>query len=60
MKNFGNLIKNELIKTGKTVYFKVFVVLILVASILFPTGFFISDKLSDKNDDISWEVEWYE
>lgn len=60
MKGLGNLVKNELIKTGKAVYFKVFVILILVASIVLPTGFFINDKIDEKRkDDISWEEDYY-
>lgn len=59
MKGLGNLIKNELIKTGKAVYFKIFVILILVASIGFPTVFFIIDKIDEKRNDISWETDYY-
>ncbi len=59
MKGLGNLIKNELIKTGKAVYFKIFVILILVASIGLPTAFFIIDKIDEKNNNISWEVDYY-
>ncbi len=60
MKGLGNLVKNELVKTGKAVYFKVFVILILVASIALPTGFFINDKIDEKrSDDISWEEDYY-
>lgn len=61
MKGLGNLVKNELIKTGKAVYFKVFVILILVASIALPTGYFINDKIEEKrkNDIAYWEDEYY-
>ena len=52
MKGLGNLVKNELIKTGKAVYFKVFVILILVVSIALPTGYFINDKLKRKEKTI--------
>ena len=48
MKGLGNLVKNELIKTGKAVYFKVFVILILIVSIALPTGYFINDKIEEK------------
>ena len=61
MKGLGNLVKNELIKTGKAVYFKVFVILILVVSIALPTGYFINDKIEEKrkNDTAYWEDEYY-
>lgn len=61
MKGLGNLVKNELIKTGKAVYFKVFVILILVASIALPTGFFINDKIDERrrNDTAYWEENYY-
>ena len=60
MKGLGNLVKNELIKTGKTVYFKVFVILILVASIALPTGFFINDKIYERRrSDTAYRVEDY-
>lgn len=61
MKGLGNLVKNELIKTGKAVYFKVFVILILIVSIALPTGYFINDKIEEKrkNDIAYWEDEYY-
>ncbi len=61
MKGLGNLVKNELIKTGKAVYFKVFVILILVVSIALPTGYFINDKIEEKrkNDTAYREDEYY-
>lgn len=58
MRGFGNLVKNELIKTGKTVYFRVFVALILVLSIVIPIGVFVNYKITSKYSDFIYET-WY-
>lgn len=59
MKGFGNLIKNELIKTGKSVYFRVFVILILVLSIVIPVDVFVNYKITSKYNAITYEY-WYD